>query len=156
MRIFWFLGCVIFLTGCVSYAPHERLIGQNREAVVQSMGAPYAEVAERSGSRLVYPRGPFGKSTFFIHLDAAGSVTRWEDVLTISNLLQVRPGMRASEVEQLIGPSLSRWSVAQGKQTIWDYPFPNSVCQIFQVAMTPEGTVASAGFGYAPECGSSW
>ena len=144
------------LSACTSFAPNSSLTGQPREAVIQAMGQPHSVVSEGQGQRMVYPRGPFGKGTFFVHLDAAGRVTHWEDVLNVANFHRITPGMTTAEVENMIGPSLSKWGVWQGGQTIWDYPFHNSVCQMFQVAVTPEGRVASAGYGYAPECGSVW
>jgi hypothetical protein len=145
----------IITAGCTSFSPNNALLGLNREAVIADMGLPHSEVPEPQGKRMVYPRGPWGKSTFFVHLNADGRVTHWEDVLTVSNFYRITPGMRAEQVEELIGPSLSRWQVAKGNETIWNYPFHNSICQIFQVAVTPAGLVDSTGFGYAPECGSS-
>lgn len=152
-----FLLFVLFLVaGCSSFAPSKSLLGQDRQAVVAAMGMPHSEVVEPQGKRLVYPRGPFGKSTFFVYLNSAGRVTHWEDVLTLTNFYRIAPGMRAEQVEALIGPSMMHSHVVKGSETIWSYPFHNSTCQVFQVAITPAGIVDSSGFGFAPECESGW
>lgn len=155
MRQLTLLLSLVLITGCTSFAPSQSMLGQSREAVIAEMGVPHSEVPEAQGKRLVYPRGPWGKSTFFVHLNAEGRVTRWEDVLTVNNFYRITPGMRAEQVEDLIGPSLDHSRVSKGNETIWNYPFHNSICQIFQVALTPAGLVDSIGFGYASECGNS-
>ena len=72
------LKCLCLLTGvlagCTSFAPSGGLIGQDRTAVIADMGPPSRERQLPSGSRLEYPRGPFGKSTYFVFLDASGKV----------------------------------------------------------------------------------
>lgn len=156
MKNLLLVSLLMVCVGCVSYAPSMSLTGQNREAVIKAMGPPHSEVVQPNGLRLVYPRGPAGKNTFFVHLDTSGRVTHWEDVLVASNFQRITPGMTREEVVNLIGPSLNYWSVAKGNHTIWNYPFVNSICQIFQVEITPEGRVDTTGYGYAPECGNDW
>lgn len=144
----------MFLAGCASFAPNSHLIGQDRVAVINHMGHPSRERTIPTGSRMEYPRGPFGKSTFFVFLDSSGKVTGWEDVLKTENFHKIKPGMTGDEVELMIGQSKSTWGVAMGNRRVWNYPFSNAICQIFQVVVTPEGKVDSAGYGIAPECDS--
>ena len=158
MRFLW--RCVFVLTaslaGCVSYGPDSELLGQDKSQVIAKMGPPSMERQIANGSRLEYPRGPFGKNTYFVFLDTRLKVTGWENVLTTSNFDKITPGMLASEVEFLIGESKSNFGVGSKLHRVWEYPYSNSVCRVFQVEVTPEGKVDSTGYGYAPECGSSW
>lgn len=153
---FFCLLAFVVLTGCTGFAPDRALLGQDRAAVIAHMGTPARERSLSNGSRLEYPRGPFGKSTFFVFLDASGKVTGWDDVLRPENFYKITPGMSTEEVEFLIGQAQSSWGVAMGNRRVWNYPFHNSICQTFLVVITPEGKVDSTGFGYAPECGSTW
>ena len=144
------------LTGCVSYAPDRQLLGQDRSQVIKQMGPPSMERQLANGSRLEYPRGPFGKDTYFVFLDTGHKVTGWENVLSPLNFDKITPGMLASDVEFLIGQSKSNFGVGSNAHRVWEYPFSNSICRVFQVEVTPDGKVDSTGYGYAPECGSSW
>jgi hypothetical protein len=158
MRSVLQLLCVLtlLLVGCTSFAPDRSLLGRDRAAVIADMGPPSRERELPSGSRLEYPRGPFGKSTYFVVLDANGKVTGWDDVLTTENFDKIKPGMPASEVEFLIGESKSSFGVGSQNHRVWNYPFNNSICRVFQVEVTPDGKVDSTGYGYAPECGNTW
>jgi hypothetical protein len=148
--------CLAGLAGCVSYAPDRQLLGQDQAQVIASMGPPSRERQLPNGSRMEYPRGPFGKNTYFVFLDAQRKVTGWENVLTTQNFDKITPGMSAEDVTYLIGDSTSIFGVGQRMHKVWEYPFSNSICRVFQVEITPEGKVDSTGYGYAPECGSSW
>ena len=151
-----FFLLTLALTGCVSFAPDGSLLGQDRAQVIAQMGPPSMERALPEGSRMEYPRGPFGKSTYFVFLDASRKVTGWTDVLTTQNFDKINPGMPASEVEFLIGESKSNFGVGHNSHRVWEYPFHNSTCRVFQVEVTPDGRVDSTGYGYAPECASTW
>lgn len=151
MRLTLVLLTVIVCTACTSLVP-DYLVGQNRGVVINALGPPYAEAKEGDFSILIYPNGPIGKGTYFIYLDQFGAVTRWEDVLTYQNFEKITLGMQSNEVEKIIGPSLTKWGVRKERQTIWNYPFHNSMCQMFQIAVLPNGVVAEIGFGYATEC----
>jgi hypothetical protein len=140
-----------FMHGC-SAMPSDALLGKDRDLVLRVLGKPLVEKMENEAVKLVYPKGPYGKGTFFIELDVSGRVVSWRDVLTYENFNKIKIGMLIQEVEEIIGPSLWRWEVAKDRQTIHNYPFDNSMCQIFQVAVLPSGLIAEHGFGFAPEC----
>ena len=144
------------LAGCVSCSPNLELLGQDKAQVIENMGPPSMERQLANGSRLEYPRGPFGKSTYFVFLDAQSKVTGWENVLKPENFDKIMRGMTASDVEFLISQSKSNFGVGQKSHRVWEYPYANSICRLFQVEITPDGKVDSTGYGYAPECGSSW
>ena len=149
---FIFLLGVISLGACVNFAPHVGLQGQDRQAVLASLGPPSQEQRTTDGSVLVYPRAPYGKSTFFVRLDTQGRVKGWEDVLTPANFEKISVGMGAGEVERLIGPSKIMRTVNSRGHKAWLYPYHNSLCQIFMVEVNPQNQVVSTGNGPAPEC----
>jgi len=143
---------VISLGACVNFAPHVGLQGQDRQAVLASLGPPSQEQSTTGGAILVYARAPYGKSTYFVRLDAQGRVAGWEDVLTPANFEKISVGMGTAEVERLIGPSKVMLTVNSRGHKAWLYPFHNSTCQIFMVEMSPQNQVVSTGHGPAPEC----
>jgi len=143
----------ILIVGCTGI-PTESLIGQSRGDVVRLLGNPHDEIVVSDGRILIYPMGPAGKGTYFVQLDHSGRVIRWEDVLTYPNFRKIKVGMHIDEVRRIIGPAIWRWRVVKDQQTIWNYPFNNSICQMFQIAVTPDNKVAEVGFGYAPDCES--
>jgi len=143
---------VISLGACVNFAPHVGLQGQDRQAVLASLGPPSQEQRTTDGVVLVYARAPYGKSTYFVRLDAQGRVAGWEDVLTPANFEKISVGMGTAEVERLIGPSKVMLTVNSRGHKAWLYPFHNSTCIIFMVEMSPQNQVVSTGHGPAPEC----
>jgi len=145
---------VISLGACVNFAPHVGLQGQDRQAVLASLGPPSQEQSTTGGAILVYARAPYGKSTYFVRLDAQGRVAGWEDVLTPANFEKISVGMGSGEVERLIGPSKIMRTVNSRGHKAWLYPFHNSTCQIFMVEMSPQNQVVGTGHGPAPECES--
>ena len=73
------------ITACTGYAPPRAALGMSKAELMAHMGPAEQERKLDTGSRLEYPRGPFGEQTWFVYLDAAGTVTRTEQVLTTEN-----------------------------------------------------------------------
>lgn len=105
-----------------------------------------------TGTRLEFPRGPMGHHTWFVYLDAAGHATRAEQVLTEPNFNQVIPGMAQDEVRQRLGRPSEIQGLARARGVVWSYRYENSFCQWFQVEISQEQQVRSAGYGEPPEC----
>ena len=84
------LACTL-LAGCAGYSPGKNTIGADRAAVTARMGKPAHDVQLAEGIRLVYPRGPYGRHTYFVDLNSQGLVTRWEQVLTEENFKRIQP-----------------------------------------------------------------
>ena len=80
----WLLSCLLplLLWACSSYNPPATLAGISREALLAQMGQPDRERPTDGGSRLEFPRGPYGQHTWFVYLDANGQAIRAEQVLT--------------------------------------------------------------------------
>ncbi len=142
----------VALSGCASYAPDRSVIGLSREEVVARLGDPYPAPSGVRANRLDFPRGPYGKHTYFVHFDEQGRATRVEQVLSEERFDQIAPGMSTDEVIQRIGISRSTFGLARERGFVWSYRYENPLCRWFQIEFTKEGTVRSAGYSKPPEC----
>lgn len=146
------IGAALLLSTCASYAPPANLVGMSRADVVRLMGPPEMERPEDGGSRLEFPRGRYGKHTWFIHFDAEGRATRAEQVLTEANFNLIVPGMKQDEVRQRLGRPGDEQLLLRERGVVWSYRYDNTLCQWFQVEISKEQEVRSAGYGQPPEC----
>lgn len=148
--IYW-LG-LLLLQACSGYAPPHALEGIGREALLARMGQPDMERATETGSRLEFPRGPFGKHTWFVYLDAEGRAIRSEQVLTEENFNRVHPGMAQDDVRRLLGRPSEVQGLARARGEVWSYRYENPFCNWFQVELSLQREVRSTGRSLAPEC----
>jgi hypothetical protein len=124
----------------------------SRDALVARMGQPDLERRMDTGSRLEFPRGPFGTQTWFVYFDAAGQATRAEQVLTEKNFSRIGPGMAQDEVRQLLGRPSEVQGLGRARGVVWSYRYDNYFCNWFQVELTLQQQVRSTGYGQTPEC----
>jgi hypothetical protein len=140
------------LTACSSYAPPMNLTGVTKDELVAKMGTPDMQRQTATGTRLEFPRGPLGHHTWFVYLDAAGHAIRSEQVLTESNFNQIAPGLSQGEVRERLGRPSDVQGLGRSRGVVWSYRYENSLCQWFQVEISQEQLVRSAGYGEPPEC----
>lgn len=142
------------LAGCAGYGPSAVAPGQTEGDVARSMGAPTGRYALPGGAtRLEYARGPFGRHTYMIDLDASGRVVSWQQVLTEANFLRVNPGMSRQDLLLLLGRPGEVFQVPWQKGEVWNWRYPTNDCLWFQVTMLRESnTVKDAGRGIDPRC----
>jgi len=156
MRLpFWSLTTSVFiLTACSSYGPPADLTGMTRDQLVARMGQPAAQRQMNGGTttRLEFPRGPYGLHTWFVDLDAGGHAIRSEQVLTEENFNQIKPGMDREEVLQRLGRPGVAQALGRSRGHVWSYRYESPFCQWFQVEISKEQKVRSAGYGEPPEC----
>ena len=148
----WLLLVLPLLHACTSYAPPKMVAGISRDALVAQMGEPEMERRLDTGSRLEFPRGPFGKHTWFVYLDPAGRATHAEQVLTSQNFSRVDVGMAQEEVRKLLGRPGEVQGLARSRGQVWSYRYENYDCTWFQVELSAQEQVRSAGYGQPPEC----
>lgn len=151
LRLWCWIG-VAFLSACAGYGPTADLAGQNRDQVVARMGPPETTRQIDGGTRLEYPRGPYGLHTWFVDLDASGRVVRSEQVLTEARFTQINPGMSADQVRAMLGRPGEVQGLGRERGMVWSYRFVNPFCRWFQVEISLENVVRSAGYGEPPEC----
>lgn len=146
------IAASLLLSGCAGYSPGKELAGADRDVVIEQMGPPTAETQLESGSRLVYARGPYGRHTYFVDINADGTVQRWEQVLTEENFKRITAGMPKKQVEAIIGPSFIKTTLGRQRGEVWAYRYETPFCIWFEIEFTLEGIVRSAGHGFPPEC----
>jgi hypothetical protein len=144
--------CVPLLNGCSSYAPTDRILDNSRDQVIQALGQPSTELAIDDGRVMIFPRGPFGKHTYFVYLDQNGRVTHWTQVLDDKNFARIKTGMHRNEVIAIIGDGKDTFGLALDRGYVWNYRFVNPFCFWFQVEFTRDHIVRSTGYSKPPEC----
>jgi len=148
----WLFLCLSVLSACSAFAPAELTVGMSRDEVVARMGQPEMERPMKAGSRLEFPGGPFGRQTWFVYFDAAGKVSSAEQVLTEQNFSLVNAGMTQDEVRQLLGRPGEWRTLGRSRGVVWSYRYENNFCRWFQVELSLQQQVRSAGYGELPEC----
>ena len=143
---------LVMLTACSSYAPPDPVAGISRASLVERMGPPDTERTMATQTRLEFARGPYGKHTWFVYLDAAGLAIRSEQVLTEENFRRILVGMSADDVRQLLGRPSEVQGLARARGALWNYRYENYYCNWFQVELSEQQQVRSASYGQPPEC----
>jgi hypothetical protein len=146
------LATVLLLCACAGYAPDNRMLGNHRDQIIQIMGQPSTELTTPEGKVMMYPRGPFGKHTYFVYLNSDDRVERWTQVLDEKNFARIKPGMRRDEVVAIIGESKAVFGLARDRGYVWNYRYITPHCFWFQIEFASDDTVRSTGYGQPPEC----
>ena len=142
----------LLLSACSGYAPPAALSGMARAAVITQMGQPDQDRLIEGGSRLEFPRGPYGQHTWFVYFDAAGRASRAEQVLTEQNFMRIDAGMAQNDVRMLLGRPSEVSLLGRARGMVWNYRYETHDCKWFQVELSLEKEVRSAGYGEPPEC----
>lgn len=146
------VAVVAALSSCAGYAPPQDFNGMTSEQITAVMGPPDTRRAVEGGTRLEFPRGPAGRHTWFVYLDANGRAVRTEQVLTEANFIRINPGMSQDEVLLRLGRPGEVQRLARARGSVWSYRYENNQCLWFQIEMAQEKVVRSAGYGEPPEC----
>jgi hypothetical protein len=148
----WMSSSLVLLAGCAGYSPDAVRVGQTEAEVAQAMGAPTGRYPLPGGAqRLEYARGPYGRHTYMIDLDAQGHVAKWEQVLDAWHFEDVLPGQTRDQVLRNIGRPGERAGMMRNGQ-IWSWRYANNDCLWYQAQFDAQGIVTSAGYGIAPGC----
>jgi hypothetical protein len=146
------LGLALILVGCASYGPGDLRPRASGADVRARMGAPTGRYPlPGGGSELEYARGPMGKHTYMIGLDAGGRVQGWQQVLTEANFDTLAIGAPQADVRNLLGrPSETRvgW---RGVGQVWSYRYESLFCCWFQVWLV-DHRVREASYADDPTC----
>lgn len=148
----WLLMGLVLLPACGSLEAPDTLVGLSRDEVVARMGQPDRERPVAAGTRLEFPRGPYGKHTWFIYFDASGRATRAQQVLTEQNFMRINASMPQEDVLQLLGRPNEVQVLGRERGTLWNYRFESPFCRWFQVELSERQEVRLAGYGEPPEC----
>jgi hypothetical protein len=149
-----FYGSLVLagLFGCAAYGPGDLRVGASEAELTQAMGPPTGRYVMPDGStRLEFARGPAGRHTWMVDLDAAGRVARWDQVLNELNFMTILPGQTRDEVLRNIGRPGERVGM-RGDGQIWSWRYPTNDCLWYQISLNAQGIVTSAGIGPDPRC----
>jgi hypothetical protein len=142
----------LLLAACSGFAPPNALIGMSRDQLLARMGQPDIERQYSDAARLEFPSGPFGKHTWFVYLDAGGHVSRAEQALNEQSFILINPGMSQDDVRKILGRPGEVQLLGRSRGVVWSYRYENNSCLWFQVELSMEQQVRSAGYGDPPEC----
>lgn len=142
------------LAGCVNMSSPAKLApGADADAIRAQLGAPTGRYALADGAqRLEYARGPYGRETWMLDVDAQGRLIKAVQVLTESTFATIKAGMTRDEVLRAIGRPGNVGYVGWQKQTVWNYRYASPFCQWFQVGLSQAGVVQDTGYGPDPLC----
>jgi hypothetical protein len=149
------LTLALLCGACGTYSPREVQIGQSRDEVLKLMGPPTNQYrGPDGGQRLEYARGPMGRDTFMVDLDASGHVLGWAQVLTQARFAQIVPGLRREDVLFALGRPSNQKRYVRQHEDVWSYRFGvrDAACEWFQVSLGDDGRVRSAGLAPDPLC----
>lgn len=149
------LGALSALSaGCINMSSPAKLApGAGPDAIRQQLGEPTGRYALADGAqRLEYARGPYGRETWMLDVDAQGRLVKASQVLVESNFATIKAGMTRDEVLQRIGRPSKLGYVGWQKQTVWNYRYASPFCQWFQVGLSQAGIVEDTGYGPDPVC----
>jgi hypothetical protein len=143
---------VAVLAGCAGYGPGDLKPGVAESDVIARMGAPTDRAARTDGGqRLDFARGPMGKHTWRVDLDAAGRVQGVRQLLTEANFEALHPGDSRAAVIDRIGRATDQRTGWRGVGEVWSYRYESVFCRWFQVWLV-DGVVREASFGEDPMC----
>ena len=140
------------LIACAGLEPPKDLKGRTEAEVVQAMGQPTGRYTlPDNGRRLEYAKGPAGRETYMIDLDAQGRVVQSEQVLDVNHFEVINPGMKEADLLRFIGrPSERRGMRGGGEILSWRYA--NTSCLWWQAQLDAQRVVTAAGYGSLPGC----
>jgi len=146
------LSLALLLAGCAGYSPGDLRPGQSEADLRARMGEPTGRYPlADGGAQVEYARGPMGKHTYMIDLDATGRVRGWTQVLTESRFDSVAIDAPQADVRRLLGrPSETRvgW---RGVGSVWSYRYESLFCRWFQIWLV-DGRVREASYAADPMC----
>ncbi len=142
------------LAGCINMSnPRALAPGASAEAIRAHLGEPTARYAmPGGGTRLEYARGPYGRETWMLDVDANGALVAATQALTEANFNGIQAGMSRDELLRTLGRPSRTGVVGRQHQTVWSYRYQSPFCQWFQVGLSAAGVVEDTGYGPDPLC----
>jgi hypothetical protein len=110
--------------GCASYDGRGLVPGKASVAEVQALMGPPTLVREaRDGGKLLwYSRLPFGRQSFAVRVDPAGTLVSIEQRLTQDQVAKLKPNVStAEEVLDTLGPPYKVYPLPRQQREAWEY-----------------------------------
>ena len=132
---------LLTLAGCSLPQPQRLHTGQTEAEVVATMGAPTGRYPLASvAQRLEFSRGPAGRVTWMVALDAAGRLTPAAQVLDAGHFAQVLHGMPSDDLLRLLGRPAARQREYLQRET-WSWRYQTNDCLWARVTLGADGRV---------------
>ena len=129
------------LAGCAALAYPLAQPGQTETQAVATMGPLTARYAMAEGlQRLEFAKGPFGRHTWMVDLDAQGRVRSVQQVLTPAQFGLARDGLPRDELLRLLGTPADRARESQQRET-WSWRYATNDCLWVRITLGADGRV---------------
>ena len=132
---------MLLLGGCAG--PQAQLVraGQSEAQVLSAMGPATNRYPLAGGAqRLEFARGPAGRTTWMVDLDAGGQVLQIEQVLDGRHFAQVQDGMPRDALLRLLGRPAAQQREYQNRET-WSWRYETNDCLWLRVTLSADGRV---------------
>jgi hypothetical protein len=147
------LLAALSLAACAGYGPSRLGVGQSADEVTRAMGTPTALYALPGGAqRIEYARGPFGRQTYMVDVDAAGRVSGWSQVLNEANFDALPRGIKRDELLRRLGTPGERHRIGWQERDLWAWRYPTNDCLWFTASLDREQRVVDSGYAIDPRC----
>lgn len=153
LRALLWVAVPVFTAGCAFFSPGSLPLGTTIEEVRRSGPTPTGMYQlPGGGRRLEFAQGSFGRQTFMLDFDAAGTLVATQQVLTRANFDQIVPGMSGDDVLMRLGRPANVFGVPWQRLHVWNYRYFGGDCHWFQVSVSDSGPVTEASLGWDPAC----
>jgi hypothetical protein len=142
----WLPAAVLLLcAACAGLQPQQVRVGQSEAEMLAAMGRPTGRYPLADGAqRVEFARGPAGRVTWMVDLDAAGRVLQVEQVLDAAHFAQVEDGMSRDALLRLLGRPAEVQREWQQRET-WSWRYETNDCLWFRVTLDADGRVRGGG-----------
>ena len=129
------------MTACGTPPSQRVQVGQPEAEVLAAMGPATGRYPLAGGAqRLEFARGPAGRTTWMVDLDAGGRVLQIEQVLDGRHFEQVLDGMPRDALLRLLGRPAARQREYQDRET-WSWRYETHDCLWLRVTLSADGRV---------------
>lgn len=129
------------LAGCVLPHPGRITAGMAESEVVALMGEPTARYPMPAGAtRLEFARGPAGRETWMVDIDAVGHVAAIDQVLDLAHFRALTSGTLREQLLRSLGTPGRIQKEYLGRET-WFWRYPTNDCLIAAATLSPQGAL---------------
>lgn len=146
------LAIGVALAGCAAVGPGGLAPGTAIADARRTLFGPTGEYPlPDGGTRLEFA---FGKETYMLDFDRAGTLVSSEQVLTEANLAGIAPGTSSADVRLRFGRPIWVYGVRYREpQQVWNYRFEGADCVWYQVSISDATRrVTETSLGPDPAC----
>lgn len=146
-------AAIATLSACAAYGPGDLRAGDVEAQVLASMGPATLRLTDAAGgTRLVFARGPYGRHTWMVDLDAGGRVVRWHQALGERQFADLPAGIDTAALLRRLGPPAQKRPRGLKPGEVWSYRYPTNDCLWFQVETDAAGLVLGGSYATDPSC----